>query len=517
MLAASPCGENHRPAAADGRGEFRTPAPSTGPANLPCSKEHVNGYGQNVGCSGTIQLNRLERLQAHAAWPWKTQMTSVEKIVWNIFAAPRRSIAPWYGAYTLLGVLSSGLIPVLIPLMMVAISKHLSTVGYVMGAFNLGSLASPMLGSLAESKRLYRPIFFAGFVFLMAAIGLFPLVHHLRFWLPLALIAGIASTAVSTCATLFIVEFEPREEWTARIGWLQTFNGVGQVIGLVLAGVFAATNIPVGLWIGAGLMIPAVLLGGFGLPKKSELGGAGNGAARLHLDFATLARFSRVELLGGGMLRFFHPLNAEGLKNIRTLLPTRFGRLMLAVFCMFFGVSGVFAYFPIFLRHSFGVLPAATSLAYAVAAGAAIIFYTLGGRLANRFGAVHVYSGGLLLRLIGFLGLVALAVLDRGPLSATLALLFFGVIVMAWPIISVTTTELASELSPISQGAAQGLYNSTSAIATVIGTPTAGALVRFFGYPSIPIMGVAGVLLSLLISLGLRRKGSAVAASASRG
>ena len=441
-------------------------------------------------------------------------MSSVENIVWKTLAAPRRWIAPWYGAYLLLGVISSGLIPVLIPLMMVAISKNLSTVGYVMGAFNLGSLASPVMGSLAESKRLYRPIFFAGFLFLMAAIGVFPLVHHLRLWLPLALMAGIASTAVSTCATLFIVEFEPREEWTARIGWLQTFNGVGQVLGLVLAGVFAATNIPLGLWIGAGLMIPALLLGGFGLPKKSESQATPLNPARLHLDFSALARFSRVELLGGGMLRFFHPLNAEGLKNIRKLLPTRFGRLMLAVFCLFFGVAGVFAYFPIFLQHSFGVQPAVTSLAYAVAAGVAIIFYTLGGRLARSFGTVRVFSGGLLLRLIGFLGLLGLVLVNHGTLRATLALLAFGVIVMAWPIISVTTTELASELSPISQGAAQGLYNSTSAIGTVLGTPTAGALVFFFGYKSIPIMGVVGVLLSLLISLGLRPKAAATVATA---
>lgn len=463
----------------------------------------------NAGCG--LRRQRLEPAGSCVAGPWNTGMSSVDNIVWKTFTAPRRWIAPWYGAYMLLGVLSSGLIPVLIPLMMVAISKHLSTVGYVMGAFNLGSLVSPMLGSLAESKRMYRPIFFAGFVFLMVAIGMFPLVHHLRFWLPLALMAGIASTAVSTCATLFIVEFSPREEWTSRIGWLQTFNGVGQVLGLVLAGVFAATSIPVGLWIGAGLMIPAVLLGGFGLPKKSEISSAALSPARLHLDFSSLARFSRVELLGGGMLRFFHPLNVEGLKNMGKLLPTRFGRLMLAVFCMFFGVSGVFAYFPIFLHHSFGVLPAATSLAYAVAAGAAIIFYTLGGRLAHSFGASRVYSGGLLLRLIGFGGLVALVLVNRGALSATLALLSFGVIVIAWPIISVTTTELASELSPISQGAAQGLYNSTSAVATVIGTPTAGALVRFFGYQSIPIMGVVGVLLALLISLGLRPKDAAKA------
>ena len=45
----------------------------------------------------------------------------------SILSAPQRWISLWFFAYALQGAVTSGLLPILIPLMIVALSHHLST------------------------------------------------------------------------------------------------------------------------------------------------------------------------------------------------------------------------------------------------------------------------------------------------------------------------------------------------------------------------------------------------------
>ena len=52
---------------------------------------------------------------------------------------------------------------------------------------------------------------------------------------------------------MFIVEYKPKQEWDARVGWLQTFYGIGQAAGLGLAAYLQARP-ELGLMVSAGLM-----------------------------------------------------------------------------------------------------------------------------------------------------------------------------------------------------------------------------------------------------------------------
>jgi hypothetical protein len=79
---------------------------------------------------------------------------------------PTGRIAPWYFAYLILGLLTSGLLPFLLPLMVADISHERGPVAYVAGAYDLGLLGAPLFGKLAEWRDLYRPVFFGGFVVL---------------------------------------------------------------------------------------------------------------------------------------------------------------------------------------------------------------------------------------------------------------------------------------------------------------------------------------------------------------
>ncbi|MGC8559267.1 MAG: MFS transporter [Phycisphaerae bacterium] len=436
-------------------------------------------------------------------------LLSYTHIVRDTLLSPRRWLESWYGAYAILGAVSSGIIPITLPLMMSKLTGELSTVGFVMGAFNLGAITSPLWGNIADRTKKFRLIFFTGLAVEAMGLALFPLVHGLLAWFLIALAMGTSTAAVSTCATLMVVEFHPADEWTPRIGWLQTFNGAGQSIGLLLAGILVAAGYRTALWTGAAMLVPAIGLGIWGL-RRSVLRHATDPTITLrwirsHADLTPIGRFARVELLGGGVLRHFSIINIRGLKNIGGLLPTRFGRFIASIFIFFFGIAGFFAYFPIFLKTTFHIDPSITSVAYAVTAGVGVALYALAGKWSGKLGAGRVYFLARVFRLLAFTLMLAAILVHNRLATGLLAFGSFSMVILAWPVISVSATELTSELSPISQGMAQGLYNAANAVGTVLGTYLAGAMVGMMGFKSLPILAVAGILLSILID-GLPRK-----------
>ncbi|MGC9259584.1 MAG: MFS transporter [Phycisphaerae bacterium] len=429
-------------------------------------------------------------------------MSRIDKIFWETLRGSRQWVSSWFTAYALVGAVSSGLIPILLPLMMVQLLPHeLAAVGYVIGAFDLGALSSPLWGNWADAKKAFRLVFCGGLLLELAAMALFPMAANLGIWMVLALLMGTGSAAVSTCATLLVVDFYPPAQWTSRIGWLQTFNGAGQVMGLLLAGACVTIGYKFGLWMGAGLLLAAIIVGLRFLPRPSPSGTpwGHSSISEAGLDFESLARFARIELLGGGLLKHFHPTNIAGLKSLPQMLPTRFGRFLVSWFFVFLGVAGFFAYFPIFLQQSFGVRPATTSLTYALAAGVGIALYNLAGVWAQKIGAQKIYFWGRVARFTGFVLLLIPLLIHTLPGADLIAISGFAVVVLTWPVLSVTGTELTSELSPISQGAAQGLNNAANGVGTVAGTYLAGWLVHIAGYECIPIIALAGLALSVIV------------------
>ena len=421
-----------------------------------------------------------------------------------ILKEPDRWVSVWFLAYALLGAASSGLLPILLPLMIVALTHHLSWVAYVMGGFNLGLLTSPLWGSLADSKHLHRPIFLGGFLVLLMALAAMPFLPGILTWSGLSLLAGAGTSAVATMASLFIVEFDPQNEWEPRLGWLQTFNGGGQVGGLLLAGIFV-NNIKVGLICAALALIPAIWLGARGLPAGAksydwtvEIGNH----MRRELDWRFLANFGHPELLGGDLLRFSHHLSLQGVRRFGDMLHTRFSRFLFSWFAVAFGVAAFFAYFPVAMQKAYSVAPALTSSVYAMTAAIALVLYSVGGQLSGRFGAGRVYRWSLILRFLGF-GLLLLVFFL--PISRTLiALAGFVLIIIAWPLQSISGTTLTARLTPFSQGEAMGLFNASGAVATVMGTFLGGPLVQFIGYPALSAIALVGILLGWLTGHGLQ-------------
>jgi len=83
----------------------------------------------------------------------------------------------------------------------------------------------------------------------------------------------------------------------------------------------------------------------------------------------------------------------------------------------------------------------------------------------------------------------------------------FSLIVIAWPLLSVSGTDLGARLTPFSEGTAVGLLNAALALATAAGIVLSGPLVAHWGYATIPATALAGLLLSLLLAINTRTQG----------
>jgi MFS family permease len=399
-------------------------------------------------------------------------------------------VAPWYLAYAILGLITSGMLPFLMPLMVASTTGKPGLIAYVIGAYNIGLLAAPLLGKLAQRYQLFRPVFFSGFIALTLGLGAATQISTFGGWVPLALLCGLGAGAVATVAPLFVVDFTPKDEWDARIGWLQSFNGGGQLVGLLIAGLIAQGPLDYGFWVAAGLSALAILVGHFGLPSDKQ-----PHRTRLPpLAWGRLMSGFHSDPAIGGLLHHSHNLHGEALRSLPKSLGGAFGRFLLAWAAIHFGVAPFMAYYPLIMNDVYNIPPTTTATLYALAMTVGIGLFVWAGRAARQYGPRIVFRLGLAVRLAGFGILAALALISPWSEPAA-AMVGFILVVLAWPVLSVSGTGLAARMAPpIGEGAAMGLLAASSAIATLSGTILTGPLVEAFGYQVIPPIAIIRLL-----------------------
>jgi len=403
-------------------------------------------------------------------------------------------LAPWYLAYLILGLINSGILPFLLPLAVARNGHDLDSIGYVVGAYNAGQLPAPLFGLLAERRWLFRPVFFGGFLVLAVGLAAIPAISALGLWVPLVVLCGLGVGAIATVAPLFVVDFAPKSEWNPRIGWLQSCNGAGQLIGLLLAGLIARGALACGFWLAAALSALAIVVGRIGLPADGR-----RRSIRLpRLDWGALMAGFQAGPPAGGLLQHSHHLQGAAWRRLLKPLGGGFGRFMLAWVAVNFGVAPFFAYYPLLMQANYGITPAATAFCYALAAAIGIAIFVLTGRFAQQYGARCAFRIGLAVRLAGFGILLVLTPMppSRAPAAAALG---FLLVMLAWPVLSVSATGLAASLTPFGEGAAMGFLAAGGAIATVLGSFLAGPLVMALGYQVIPLFAVAALSGAVLL------------------
>jgi MFS family permease len=402
-------------------------------------------------------------------------------------------VEPWYLAYALLGAAVAGLVPILLPLA-VSRAHGATTVGLVMAAVNLGGLTAPLWGTLADRHRLHRWLLAGGLLLTGAGLAAFPFTTRPAAWLGLALLQSVGAAGAATVANLFVVEVHPQGEWDARIGWLQTFYGGGQVAGLLLAGVLGQTHLRLGLMMAAALPALALLPGWFCTRTPSGL--LTNRPVLLHP-----ARHGEWAI--SSPQRLFHHLTWKTLQRVGSSVRSPFGLFLVAWMLSYAGAAATFSLYPVLMEQMFGVHPGPSSWAFGAAAGMGLGLYSPAGRWSSRVGPVRVLRIALGVRLLAFLGLLVLG-FTRPSGRGLLAVLLFLLVVLAWSLLSVSGTALTADLSPVGEGEGMGLFNAATAVAGVIGSAAGGWMAGRWGYRSPVALALLGVTCGLILALGIR-------------
>jgi MFS family permease len=389
-----------------------------------------------------------------------------------------------------MGVVVAGLLPVLIPLI-VSKSGNAGQVGLVVAALSLGGLTSPVWGGLADRYRSHRGLLAGGMLFASLGLAVFALTRQPVIWILLAAIAGLGTASAATVANLFVVEAHPQAEWDERIGWLQTFYGLGQVAGLLLAGLLTQFDLRIGLWAAAGLSAAAAGLGW--LTTKTPPAQPGVKPVLVHPARHVESAFSSPQ-------RLFHGLKWPGMEALGRTLRSPFGIFLLVWLLAFTGPAAAFSQYPLLMQKVYGVTPGTSSLAFAIIAGLGLSLYTPAGNGSKRFGPQRILKVSLGVRLAAFAGMLGLVFAPAGGTTGLLALLAFAFVVWAWSLMSVSGTALAARLSPAGEGQGLGIFNATTAVAGIAGALLGGWAVGVWGYSSIVALAQAGVALGLGLS-----------------
>jgi MFS family permease len=398
-------------------------------------------------------------------------------------------VEPWYFSYAILGCTMGGMFPILIPLLTLKRFSSACHVGLVMAVFNLGGLLAPIWGIVADRYGLHRILLSSGLIITAIALAAISFTNNLSFWLVLAVIQGIGLFAAMTIGNLFIVEIHPKSEWNERIGWLQTFNSVGQVSGMLLAAALSKIDLSSSLLITAGLIAIAVLPSCL-TPKVSPQTTDYRPANLCH-DFQCHWTHESSHLQ-------FNHMKLDFLRHLNSIHHTSFDYFMGVWFLCVAGVSAIYTLYPVMMQEMYAIGQNLLSLTFAVAMGLSVFLYSQAGQLTHRVGPARVLKSFLGLRLMVFINFFFLEVF-RFDGQVQLVLLSFAAIVLCWPFLVVSGTALTALLSPFGEGEGMGIFCAVLAMACVMGSALGGWLAAQWGYKAVSGMAVVTDALGLML------------------
>jgi MFS transporter, DHA1 family, tetracycline resistance protein len=423
-------------------------------------------------------------------------------------------LEPWFAPFALVNGAGVGLTPILLPV--VAAQYGLGHVGLVMGAFNLGALGAPLAGALADRFHAYRVLATAFAAVAAVSLWLFPWADP-TVQVLLSLTDGAGFAAALTIANLLIVERRPRDQWNARLGWLETTLSLGQAGGLLVAAWLSGMTARSALTIGAIIPAAAIPLALLLIPRMSKAAvpaaAAGPGTAPGPQPAVADAPAAQNSPLPGhrlvtlGHVGEWGPASPSRVHYAarrrrppdgwRTLLQGRFGGMLAAWIPAYAGAAVIFALYPVLFQHAFGIATKTSALAFAVIVFASLPMFVLAGRVCQRRGPAAVIAGSLAGRVILLGALAVFAAVGHVP--AILPLAAFAGIMFAWSFLSVSSPALTGQLMPQAEGTAQGLLNGSSGLAGLLGSIAGGFVADKWGYPAALALGACAVAVGLAV------------------
>lgn len=406
---------------------------------------------------------------------------------------------PWYSGYSFQGAVVLGVAPILIPII-VGKSSGSAAAGIVVAALYMGQLTAPLLGSLTDRLNLHRAIYFLGYLLLALGLALFPWLSGMVFWFILAFLQGMGAAATNTVSAMFIVETRPKDEWDPRIGWLQTFYGLGQAVGLGLAALLQMAP-ETGMLIAGALMLPGIWLGRLGLPRPEH--------HEKPKDDPNFQRRSHMQPRSAmTTLRHYETVFGKDIKHALLFWRSAFGLYLLSWLLVMLGTWLIYNLYPLLMQSSFHVDASLSSVYYAVAAGIGIFFYAPSGTLGHKIGDGQVVMIGTLMSLVSAAGMTFLAYAQT-PFNAWLVPIFFILMPVAWSPLIVAGTAFTAQLATFEEGAAVGIFNATTAVGSVLAAFGAGYVAEYLGYNMVLALAAALMLLGAAVLLPVIKLGKA--------
>ncbi len=403
----------------------------------------------------------------------------------------------WYSGYAFQGAVVFGTGAILMPIV-VNNAGDAAKAGTVIGSFYIGQMFAPLMGAITDRTGWHRAFYLSGYVLLAVGLAVFPFTKLLWFWMTLAFLQGVGSGTSNTVAAIFIVEYKPKLEWDARVGWLQTFYGIGQAAGLGLAAVMQARP-EIGLLVSAGLMVPGMVLGARGLPPSAGY------HKPTKVEFSR--RLHRPPHTIYSILHRYEGTISNNMKRLYQEWRSVFGVYITGWFFVMLATWLIGALYPLLMKSAFDLSYSMSSLYYALGAVIGIFAYTPSGTLGKRIGDGWVVIIGTVMTLISFAALATLAYVHSG-FNQWLVPVMYILIPIAWSPLIVGGTAWAAQLATFEEGEALGSFNATTAVAAVVAAFAAGLLAHKFGYGMILIIAAGTSLLALVCFIPLMAQAS---------
>ncbi|SMO82310.1 MFS transporter [Halorubrum cibi] len=413
---------------------------------------------------------------------------------------------PWLYAWGLAAVAFGGA-SLVVPLYVVELGGSAATLGTLAAvAAAVGVPGALVFGRLADRTGRRRGLVLGALALLAATLALLPALESIPAVIAANGVVWFAFASATPVVTLLAVAGAPENEWSARIGELNEYQGVGWALGLLLGTVWTGAAARLGDASGiGGLVLALAALAGGGLfasvrwlPPDAD--SADVSPRRLRRALRRANRFSvRAATfpfaVGRADFRRLHPERLT--ERFTPTLALYFGALSL----FFTGFSAFFAPLPAFLTDV-GIGSDGVFALYLVSSVASAVLFERAGTLSGRHDPMSLQAAGLAVRGVAFpLVAVVGAVLGASLFGLVAAGVVFGVIGFTWAVIAVTAGTLVTRLAPTSiRGEALGVYAALSALAGAVGSVIGGRLAAtsyelgFAVAGGLVLVGAAGVL-----------------------
>lgn len=405
----------------------------------------------------------------------------------------------WYTGYAFQAAVVFGTGGILMPIV-VNNSGDAAKAGTVIAFFYIGQMLAPVIGSITDRLGLHRLSYLGGYVLLSLGLGLFPFTSVLWFWMALAFVQGVGSGATNTVAAMFIVEFKPKDEWDRRIGWLQTFYGIGQCVGLILVSILQSRP-EFGLVVSAFLMVPGVVLGSLKLPTT-----------RVHHEPHEKVfehRLHKPQRSVASILTKYYATMRKSAQRLAAEWFSSYGLFIVGWFFVMLATWLLGTLFPLVMKDALNVSYRMSSIYYAIGAAIGIFAYAPSGTLGKKIGDGWVVLIGIAMTLVSLTCMTMLSYWNTGFNKWIIPFVYIP-IPIAWSPLMVGGTAWAAQLASFEEGEALGFFNAATAISSVISAFGAGLLGHHLGYGTVLLAGACSSAVSVvcLLPLLFKRKTS---------